>query len=298
MRKIKIHPSFLILALFCAISGTAVKYAIVLLFVTLHEMAHCAAAIFFGAKLEEIWFTPIGERAAVKGLYFLAPWKRGLIYFAGPALNLVLALLFYFFCLKVPQFSFFAQINLAVGIFNLLPFFPLDGGRILFELLSGKIGFLRSGAYMTALSKWCSGILILIGFIQFFLFPYQISLFLIGLYLMDSNRKEYQKLAFDFYRHISTNGKMKKNSGRVYSVKSLYINGNTKLEEVVKRLTLDDFFQVYIWIDGTLFVLHHFQIVNMILHHGLQEEVGSFCSKGKALGEVYAGEKQKDAKNG
>ena len=71
-------------------------------------------------------------------------------YLAGPLLNLLLAVIFYLMELK----SEIIQINLILGILNLLPIMPLDGGRILKEILRYFLGNKKASIFMIEFTKF------------------------------------------------------------------------------------------------------------------------------------------------
>jgi CBS domain-containing protein len=92
---------------------------------------------------------------------------------------------------------YLAAINLAVLIFNLLPAFPLDGGRVLRSILWGALGSLRRATFWAALSGQAfAWLLICLGVMQFFAgFVFHgIWLGLIGLFLNDAARGSYQQI--------------------------------------------------------------------------------------------------------
>ncbi len=119
----------------------------------LHEMAHKVAAIFFGAQAEfRMWtqgllfmllLSLMGFVFAAPGaVYIYAPYlsrkENGLISLAGPATNLVLAVIFVALAVVSPVYvldqnawMFGAYINILIGFFNMLPMFPLDGSKII-----------------------------------------------------------------------------------------------------------------------------------------------------------------------
>ncbi len=131
-----------------AFSPLAILITVGLGFV-LHELAHRAVAMQYGAKAQFIawkWGLALAlAMAALVGVVFAAPgatyvWGKklkpdqvGLMKLAGPATNLVLAALFgtlgHFF-LKPDVVSLGAGVNASLALFNLIPFDPLDGGAI------------------------------------------------------------------------------------------------------------------------------------------------------------------------
>lgn len=118
--------------------------------VLLHELGHCAAALHYRVPVKAITLTPIGGLAGLGGMP-RSPWQELMITVAGPAVNGVLAGLA-LVCLAVaePQgwldkFSIqLLWINAVLGLFNLLPGFPMDGGRILRALLAMRLPYLRA----------------------------------------------------------------------------------------------------------------------------------------------------------
>ncbi len=114
--------------------------------VLLHEYGHALAARCFGITTQDIIITPIGGLARLIGMSRHHPGQEFLIALAGPLVNLALCVLFLFYLLvtgqnlqpssvsSFPQILFWA--NLALFLFNLVPAFPMDGGRILRSLLA------------------------------------------------------------------------------------------------------------------------------------------------------------------
>lgn len=113
--------------------------------ILIHELGHAWAGMFFGARHVFIRLTGMGGEAAGANIN---PqwWKRILVTFAGPAVQLVLAGLLYlllfhteFLGKEHPIFAIFIfqlfLVSLLWGLINLIPIFPLDGGRIAQEVL-------------------------------------------------------------------------------------------------------------------------------------------------------------------
>lgn len=164
---IKIHATFLLLLGWVAgsalINGTgssgfiiSLLYVLALFFfVTLHELGHALTARRFGIHTQDIVLLPIGGVSRMERLPD-TPKEEFWITAAGPLVNLVLALLFGGFLLlsgglqgatltAVLSFSSssillqFAWMNALLGIFNLIPAFPMDGGRILRAALATRM---------------------------------------------------------------------------------------------------------------------------------------------------------------
>ena len=107
--------------------------------VFLHELGHCLAAKHFGIQVLDITFWPLGGMARMSELPE-DPKIEGVIAAAGPLVNFALAAIALpiYLALGVSglgaasfPFQWFIVVNLMLGVFNLVPAFPMDGGRIL-----------------------------------------------------------------------------------------------------------------------------------------------------------------------
>ncbi len=87
--KIKIHPLLLPLFLYYVFQENVFLFLGMIFFVTIHEMGHCITAFCFGAKIKQIWFTPVGERAVIKGLEGISFLKRQIVFCSGPLVSLL-----------------------------------------------------------------------------------------------------------------------------------------------------------------------------------------------------------------
>lgn len=120
--------------------------------IVLHELGHSIVAIRKGARVREITLMVVGGAARIERLPE-GPRDEFAIAIAGPAVSLLLGLLFFFGAPYVPvppRWGYLIQllgvINLGLLVFNLLPAFPMDGGRVLRALLTRKLGRLRATA--------------------------------------------------------------------------------------------------------------------------------------------------------
>lgn len=177
---IKVHASFAIIVavgatqwgaahgLHGAFFGAALTLAIFGC-VLLHELGHSLVAQRFGLKVKEVVLLPIGGIASLVGKP-QSPKQEIAIAVAGPAVNVVIALALgagLWFSGAAANISaatvsklapswvtFWLMLtagNASLALFNLLPFFPLDGGRVLRALLSLKVGELQA-------TRWAGGV--------------------------------------------------------------------------------------------------------------------------------------------
>ena len=185
---ISIHASFLLLMFFLGWStyaSSGLNAALtqqflvlgVFVCVALHELGHATAAIRNGVPMTGITLYPFGgvarmARRPPQGMIEVV------IASAGPAVNLAISgALFVLsagrvlepgdvFWMRMLSLLFWA--NLILAGFNLLPAFPLDGGRILRGLLTTRLGWARATVWAASIGQIAAVLLILIGFLQDF----------------------------------------------------------------------------------------------------------------------------------
>lgn len=134
-----------------------VRFTLLFCFVLLHELGHSLAAQAHGIRVHDIVLWPLGGLARLAAI----PEQPGVefrIAIAGPLVNFFLVALLLpmhlatggsldfhpdeFMTWSALQYAMF--VNLMMGSFNLLPAFPLDGGRIFRALLARKVSYLRA----------------------------------------------------------------------------------------------------------------------------------------------------------
>jgi Zn-dependent protease/CBS domain-containing protein len=134
-------------------------FFLVLLFlcVLLHEFGHIFTARAFGVSTPYVTLLPIGGVAQLERIPE-EPWKEFLIAIAGPAVNVIITIALVTFAgahlqmsaatgidsMNIPMVDRLAMVNLLLAGFNLIPAFPMDGGRVLRAILASRLGFVRA----------------------------------------------------------------------------------------------------------------------------------------------------------
>lgn len=190
-----LHPSLFLLILLLSLAGYSRYVLLSAGFSVLHEFAHGAAARGLG-------YTPERVTAGLFGgvLYLreqvIKPCDQLMLTLAGPFFNLLTAALTWRLLREqgMPWLEDIMLVNLLLGLFNLLPFYPLDGGKILNLYLACFFGYGVAGRLSRFFSLLFSLLLFFLGIylLQYSILNILISALAVNLYLAFRQERPYQ----------------------------------------------------------------------------------------------------------
>jgi len=199
---VHLHITFVVLVAWIALAywqleGTVeavvvgVSFILALFFcVVLHELGHALTARRFGIRTRSIVLLPIGGIASIEKTPE-DPRQEILIALAGPAVSFAIAAFLWIVLrasggfaasepLSLAEAGFLPRlmlVNLLLGAFNLLPAFPMDGGRVFRAVLSLRLGPVRATRIAAVVAQAAAVLLALVG-LRYNLFLVLIAMFI------------------------------------------------------------------------------------------------------------------------
>lgn len=184
-----IHATFLLLIPFIVVSDLRQQasffeilqnlflVAVVFGIVVLHELGHALMARRYGIPTRNIILLPIGGVAQLERMPE-KPRQEFWVAVAGPLVNIFLAAIILVILMLSGQFQAIAEtdsfqdsflwilfiINILLAIFNLLPAFPMDGGRVLRALLATKLPFVQATRWAVNVARVMAVLFAIYGF--------------------------------------------------------------------------------------------------------------------------------------
>lgn len=186
----RVHPIMIPFFLFFYLSGEIAIYSIVFGSLLIHEVGHLIAAKLVGIKVRSCTILPYGGE--IKMEQFSKVPKNGQLFviFGGPFFTFLLMIFSFFIDFPQDRFIFFTQ--LIILCLNLLPIYPLDGGRALDALFPDKYEML------IGFSIWISSLIFVISLAYF---PRAVSVSFLFLFIVLQNYSYWRfrkyKLAFE-----------------------------------------------------------------------------------------------------
>lgn len=167
-------------------------YALIMIFAFIHELGHLLAGLIMGMKPEKIEIMPFGVSISFKinvkeynmkiKKANILEIKKIMVALAGPVTNFIIILIACNLNFNMVRNILIIYINFLIMIFNLLPIYPLDGGRILKGILHIVKGKRKAEKYINIISKITVIVITAISSILI-LYIQNISIFLIDIYI-------------------------------------------------------------------------------------------------------------------
>lgn len=234
--KLHIHPTFFLLFFWFLINKQLYSFLLFLVVVLSHEFGHYIVAKKLKYRLDNFYIAPYGVCLNYKEKAFDSRDEIK-IAIAGPLVNIFLSIIVVAIWWIYPSIYNFSQEfitqSLVLGLFNLLPCYPLDGGRVFVGIMSESIERKKAVKIVSILNYIFSALLFILFVISCFI-NFNPTLLLCSVFLLfgviDSKfESKYQSI--DFAKKVKNFSK----------TSMLYVDENTCLSQLVKHVEINKF---------------------------------------------------------
>ncbi|MBY0089135.1 M50 family metallopeptidase [Brevibacillus brevis] len=199
--RFRIHLLFWAVIGLSVVTGHFLEVITLFVIVLIHELGHVAMARELGWTVKEVQLLPFGGVATMEDSYATDPMDEIVVALAGPFLNMVMmaaSFLFWFMGIWTEEWArFFLVSNLTIAMFNLLPIWPLDGGRILLAVLCWFMSYRQATMISMSGSTLFAGIMVGMSSLEL-----KYNLAVIGIYLLTLNIQAFLRFPYQFFRFL------------------------------------------------------------------------------------------------
>jgi len=178
------------------------------LLVLVHELGHVIVALGFGWTVREVKLLPFGGVVEVEEAGGVPAKEEAIVAIAGPLQNVWMGLAAWI-CGQLGLWDlewaeYVWKANLMIGLFNLLPIHPLDGGKLLQAALSYTVNYYKMLIWSARISLLFSVLMIVCSLLPLLVYKdgVQLNLLIVGLFLIMTNWTYYRNVPFLFFRFL------------------------------------------------------------------------------------------------
>ncbi len=204
--RLRLHPLFHFVLAFSVMTGAFVEVITLFAIVAAHEMGHVGMAKSLGWQVQEVQLLPFGGVAIVEDKGTVPVVEELAVAAAGP-LQHIWMIGFAWFMQEAGWWSaewshYFIHANLMIGMFNLLPILPLDGGRMLQAIISLRLSYYRA-LQVAAWASLVGSVLFLAAGVGYSIVNnIHLNAIVIGMFLCYANWEHKRGLPYHFVRFL------------------------------------------------------------------------------------------------
>ena len=234
------------------VTGYFIELITLFVIVLVHELGHVLAARGFGWRVTEVKLLPFGGVAEVEELDHMPIRQELVVTLAGPMQNLWMGAAAWAMgeagWISPAWAAHLIEANLMIGLFNLLPILPLDGGRLLQALISCRASYHRTLLWSARISLACSAAMVGAAFAPLARGGgLQMNLLVIGLFLLLTNWHHYRNLSFLFIRFLMRrNDTAERRLRRGEPAKPIIVSAGSPVLDILRLLRRNHYHLIYV----------------------------------------------------
>ncbi|GGJ84088.1 stage IV sporulation protein FB [Lentibacillus kapialis] len=248
--SVHIHPILLIFIIISFLTGTFIELMVILTIVLIHELGHFSAAKWFGWRIRGVMLWVFGGVMDTDEHGTRPFHEEVYVALAGPLQHVFI----YLFLLMLSGSGLLSSYiietacfyNTAILLFNLLPVWPLDGGKLVLLVLSEKLPYRKAYAFAVMFSLILN---IVLTIVVIFVMPFTLSAFLLFSFLAVENRKDWKQRYFVFIRFL-----LQRYQGDNFfkRVQPIEISSHLRLMDVFSCFRRDRVHKIYVTLPGDI----------------------------------------------
>ena len=241
--KFSIHPSFLLFAIILIYfkkGELLLTYVFVLI---IHELSHAIVAKKLGYSINNIRLIPFGICLNINSKE-IRPIDEIKIAVAGPLVNLLISFglvcIWWFLPSIYNHTNLFCYANLITCLFNLIPAFPLDGGRVLFSVLKENFSLQKSIKICKIINVFVIVVLFALFIISCFFqtnFTYLLVMVCVFSGLINNKTQVYSLINFSLQKKV----------GKILKVKNVCVSVDEKIFKVCKYIDSFSYIKIFLY---------------------------------------------------
>ena len=248
--ELKINLLFFVICFLFALVGNLARVLITFSVVFLHELGHVLMAYHYQIKIKKIEILPFGGVAELKDSFEVDPKIERKVALAGPLVNLGLvlltSLLIRYDFLNNKAALFFITCNLGIGLFNLLPALPLDGGRILRASIASFYGYWKATHYTLRITQVFAVLMGVLAFISWFMGQTSMITLVIAFFVYFAALKEEEQSIYVLIKYL-TRKKEKLISLKIVPGQQYIVLSETRISKLLKIIHPTTFTQFLVY---------------------------------------------------
>ncbi|WP_042164740.1 M50 family metallopeptidase [Paenibacillus gorillae] len=251
------HPLFVLVMIASLATGFFSELLTLFLIVLVHEAGHVITARAFGWTVREVKLLPFGGVVEVDEASGLPAGQEAMVAIAGPLQNLWIGLAAWG-CGQLGWWdaewaAYVWKANMMIGLFNLLPIYPLDGGKLLQAAFSYGFNYFTMMKWTARISIALSAMMIIFSILIAFR-PnegVQLNLLAIGIFLLLTNWTYYRNIPYLFVRFLMHRDRVAaRAAARGAYARPLFVSGKQPIGSVMRLLWREQYHLVYVMEPG------------------------------------------------